>query len=73
MNTILIIILLVILFILAWALFGSEEKAVKSAAGEAKPDALLRRRASDREIEEKFPDRQAQPTKKERPRIAGTP
>lgn len=64
MNTILIIILLVILFILAWALFGSEEKAVKSDAGEAKPEALLRRRATDREIEEKFPDYHAQPQRR---------
>lgn len=64
MNTILIIILLVILFILAWALFGSEEKAVKSDARETKPEALLRRRASDREIEEKFPDHQTQPQRR---------
>lgn len=64
MNTILIIILLVILFILAWALFGADEQAGKSPEKQAQPEALLRRRASDREIEEKFPDHQAQPLRR---------
>ncbi|HPO45855.1 MAG TPA: hypothetical protein PK875_08670, partial [Spirochaetota bacterium] len=64
MITILIIILLVILFILAWALFGSEEKPGAKDAKEERPEALLRRRATDREIEEKFPDRQARPQRR---------
>ncbi len=55
MNVALIILLLVILFILAWALLGKEETAaVKQKPGE--PDVLLRRRATDREIEKKYPD-----------------
>ncbi|HSV98330.1 MAG TPA: hypothetical protein VLM75_15520 [Spirochaetota bacterium] len=64
MNTILIIILMVILFILAWALFGSDDQSSKTPGEGAQPEALLRRRASDREIEEKFPDRQAQPLRR---------
>jgi len=64
MITILIIILLVILFILAWALFGSEEEPGAKDAKEERPEALLRRRATDREIEEKFPSRQARPQRR---------
>jgi hypothetical protein len=64
MNTILIIILMVILFILAWALFGSDDQSGKTAPKQAQPEALLRRRSSDREIEEKFPDHQAQPLRR---------
>ncbi len=64
MNTILIIILLVILFILAWALFGAEDQGAKTADKQAQPEALLRRRSSDREIEEKFPDSHAQPLRR---------
>ncbi len=55
MNIVLIITLLTIILILIWALFGKEEiKAEQAKTPE--PDILLRRRASDREIEESFPD-----------------
>lgn len=55
MNIILIILLLLIMAILVWALFGKEESVVRKEKPE-NPDLLLRRRASDKEIEKIYPD-----------------
>jgi len=55
MTIFLTILLIAIVLILVWALFGKEETAaVKEKPRD--PDVLLRRRAADREIEQSFPD-----------------
>jgi hypothetical protein len=54
MDIILIVILMLILFILAWALFGKDE-TVRAGRRAEESDALLRRRSTDREIEKLFP------------------
>ena len=55
MTIFLTILLIAIVLILVWALFGKEETAaVKEKPKD--PDVLLRRRAADREIEQSFPD-----------------
>ncbi len=56
MNIVLILLLLLIVVILIWALFGTSEKIIEHEKHDT-PDVLLRRRATDREIEEKYPDR----------------
>jgi hypothetical protein len=62
MNIILIIILMTILLILAWAIFSSKtEIAVENKAAAEKeqqidePEKILRRRSADRAIEKEFP------------------
>ncbi|TAL37224.1 MAG: hypothetical protein EPN93_05905 [Spirochaetes bacterium] len=57
MNIALIIILLVILIILAWALFSTDDlKVEREKQEQPRSDILLRRRASDKEIEENYPE-----------------
>ncbi len=55
MNILLTVLLIAIVLILVWALFGKEETALEREKPKA-PDVLLRRRAADREIEQTFPD-----------------
>ncbi len=61
MNTILIIILITILMILAWAIFSSkpetivENKTVPAKEQIEGPEKILRRRSADRAIEKEFP------------------
>ena len=71
MNIILIIVLIGIVSILFWALFGDRgDKSSSDSSADRLPDKTFRRRSTDQEIEEKFPDakmpggidrRQAQP------------
>ena len=61
MSIVLIIALIIILLLLAWALFGTkEDTAVLPRKDEGKekdePEKILRRRASDRAIEKEFPE-----------------
>lgn len=56
MNIVLILLLLLIVVILFWSLFSTSEKIIEHEKRDT-PDVLLRRRATDREIEEKYPDR----------------
>jgi len=60
MSIILVISLVIILLLLAWALFGSrgapaELPGKKAAPENDEPERVLRRRASDRAIEKEFP------------------
>jgi len=65
MNIILIAVLMIILLIIAWLLFSgrNEEIIVKPAdltkPEETEPEKILRRRASDRAIEQEFPEEPA--------------
>ncbi|HOP28303.1 MAG TPA: hypothetical protein PKZ64_01950 [Spirochaetota bacterium] len=64
MSIILVIALVIILLLLAWALFGSRGTPAdipekKSAADNDSPERVLRRRASDRAIEREFPEEKA--------------
>ena len=56
MNTLLIIILLFLISILAWALLGERTSVSEDEKGGEPPEKIFRRRASDREIESEFPD-----------------
>ena len=59
MNIFLTIILVFMVMILIWAFLGSasEEKTTEvKETNEGKPEKIFRRRATDREIEEEFPD-----------------
>lgn len=59
MNTIVIIIFFLIIILLLWTFFGSTSEEKTGALNddlEAKAEKVLRRRATDREIEEEFPD-----------------
>jgi hypothetical protein len=61
MSIILVIALVIILLLLAWALFGSrgapaEIPEKKAPAENDEPERVLRRRASDRAIEREFPE-----------------
>ena len=56
MNIILISSLIVILGIFLWALLTPEKSREESREGTDTPEKMFRRRASDAEIEEKFPD-----------------
>lgn len=61
MSIILVISLVIILLLLAWALFGSrgapaEIPEKKAPAENDEPERVLRRRASDRAIEKEFPE-----------------
>ncbi len=55
MDILLILLLLGILLIVAWALFGKGDGAEETKE-ETAPDRMFRRRASDHEIEEKYPE-----------------
>jgi hypothetical protein len=63
MDLVLIILLFVILVVVAWALFGKGE-AHESGDEPTPPELLYRRRASDQEIEEKYPSRQDAPRRR---------
>ncbi len=54
MIPILITLLIVVIIILLWAITGNDSKA--ETAQSAPPEKIFRRRASDLEIEEKYPD-----------------
>lgn len=56
MNSFLIIAFIFILGVVIWALFSKEKAPGTDLKGEM-PEKLYRRRASDKEIEEKFPDK----------------
>ncbi len=61
MSIILVIALVIILLLLAWALFGTREEVVelpekKPLQDNDEPERVLRRRASDRAIEREFPE-----------------
>lgn len=61
MSIILVIALVIILLLLAWALFGTGEGRAgipekKAPAESDEPERVLRRRASDRAIEKEFPE-----------------
>ncbi len=55
MDILLILLLLGILLIVAWALFGKGDGS-EEPKEEAAPEKMFRRRASDQEIEEKYPE-----------------
>lgn len=67
MNTLIILVFMTILTVLAWALFGGQNRVVTTPRPDDKdkpetgtdeePEKILRRRASDRAIEEEFPER----------------
>jgi hypothetical protein len=67
MNTLIILVFITILTVLAWALFGGQNRVVTTPGPDDKdkpetgtdtePEKILRRRASDRAIEEEFPER----------------
>jgi len=59
MNALIITVFIIILALLAWALFGgnARPKAPEATQPEAEPEKIFRRRASDRAIEEEFPER----------------
>lgn len=63
MNILIILVFITILTVLAWALFGGPARTVEppkpaeEKKPEIEPDRILRRRASDRAIEEEFPER----------------
>ncbi len=62
MNIILIIILLVIILILIWALLGGKSDIMGSPGEDSREqEATFRRRASDKEIEEKYPEEEIHP------------
>ena len=62
MNIILIAVLMIILLIIAWLLFSSRNEEITAKTAEIKkpdesePEKILRRRASDRAIEQEFPE-----------------
>ncbi|MCU0847428.1 MAG: hypothetical protein MUD12_06030 [Spirochaetes bacterium] len=57
MNIILIIVLIAIVSLLFWTLFSDRgEKSSLDASADRLPDKTFRRRSTDQEIEEKFPD-----------------
>lgn len=61
MSIILVIALVIILLLLAWALFGTRDEVVESPEKKPQqendePERVLRRRASDRAIEREFPE-----------------
>lgn len=65
MNIILIAVLMIILLIIAWLLFSGRNEEVITRPAELKlpeetePEKILRRRASDRAIEQEFPEEPA--------------
>lgn len=62
MNIILISVLMIILLIIAWLLFSSKSEEIPARTAEIKkpdesePEKILRRRSSDRAIEQEFPE-----------------